>query len=553
MGSQESKFLGVFDGHTYSIPNYGGVDTPYLTSTYAKNAMNDISNEKVKDAADSADFTIDEDGTINSDYKDAIAAGKATGVLDSETLSESQSATGIQYQTDVHEGIVSSEVEIASNGARSDNKVYNAATGKYEYDQTGELKSDDKNQSLWQRLVIDGATGLALYGVTKGVTDNKLLGLVAGIGGTAILDYTDILPESLAPVLTFTSNLLPDGSIKDKLNEWAKDLSGSTIAEQKENLTPENVANQHQEMRLEDSVKAANSVMIQDVSTSMNNNGYTAGTSMAFWATAKKGEKSAQTVNDYVVSKCTFAMEEQWTADIKMNGLTDDTKNDMKNYYTKMFDALKSYNDGVKQGIANSFGTDSTRGKLSLEGLNMVNRSYTSGVMDSFVKMNDKYHFMTTEELKSVQGGFGKDGISGICDLMAYKNSASFDSIKQESSANIDALLSMDALESEDATSSASKYTPDYGVSQDSVNYKGSATTSSKSVSKSLTKSSKTLSETQPIVKDDANKSFVVESRTEQVEDETAQKSDTNRAVTAESKFGHIFDNAKNSSEMSYE
>lgn len=461
-GSKEDGFL-FFEGHEYSIPEYGDDITPYLTSTYAKDALNDISDEDVKEQADDASFLIDENGTISKENQEVIDAGVADGTIDESQVEESQASTGLEYQKDVYEGRTSSEVEIASNGARSDNKVYNAATDSYEYDQTGELKSDEKGKNGWQRWVIDGVTGLAVFGVTKKLTGSSLVGLAAGVGGTALLDSTDILPESFAPVLTAVSGLLPDGEIKDKLNAWATELSGSTIDAQKENLTPENVAAQHQEARLEDTIQAADSVLIQDVSDAMYNNGNVASTSMALWSTASKGEHSASVVNDYVVSKCTGAMEEQWASQIGDGEATEEQKTQMKEYYTKMFDALSSYNDGAQAGISSVFGADSVRGQMSQYGLEMVNRAYTEGVMDSFLRMNEKYAFMDQVELAKLQSGWN---IEGIGDLSQYTGSSSFDDLQADAELEVDSLRAMDDLEQE---TEGSSYVPDYGVSKDSV------------------------------------------------------------------------------------
>ena len=454
MGSTDDFWSG---GHTYSIPEYGSVATPYLTSVYAKNALNDISNEKVKEQADDADYVIDEDGSVADKHKDFVESGKSDGTLDEESLSESQAATGLDYQEDIYNGTVDSEVELASNGARSDNKVYNAATGKYEYDATGELQSDDKNVNSWQRYVIDGVAGLAIGGIAGKVTGSKLVGLAAGVGGAYLLDKSDILPKSFAPILSGTADLLPDGAAKDKLNEWAKELSGSEVDNQKAELTPDNVANMHQEDRLLDSVKSANSVMVQDVSESMQNNGKMAATAMALWSTARKGEDSAKTVNEYVVSKCTSAMEDKWNSQEP----NDELKAEMKSYYTKMFEALDSYNKGAKDGIESAFSSDETRKELSLYGLQMVNRSYTEGVMDSFVRMNEQYQFMSEAELSALQNNLKIDGIG---DLTAYKDSSSFDELRSEASLEVDSLASVDVVnEDEDV------YVPDYGTSKDSV------------------------------------------------------------------------------------
>lgn len=514
--------------YKYTIPEYGNDITPYLTSTYAKNAMNDISNESVKKAADEAEYIVDEDGTIRADKKDLLE-NEELGI-DKETLADAQAATGLKYQENIQKGLTSSEVEIASGGARSDNKVFNAATGQYEYDQTGELVSDDKSHSWWQHLVVDGGAGLLIGGVAGGLTGSKMVGLVVGVGGAVALDVMDILPESLSPILSGTANMLPEGGIKDKLNEWSKNLAGSTVDAQKSELTPEAVANEHQELRLGDSIKAANSVTIQDISESMYNNGRVVSTSMALWATAKRGESSAKTVNDYVVSKCTSAMESNWTSEIEKNGVTDEIKTDMKSYYTKMFEALDSYNQGAKDGIDSAFGKDSTKAQLSQKGLEMVNRSYTEGLMDSFVKMNDQYDFMSQSELKALQSDLQIDGIG---DLTKYKDSNSFSELKMDAELEVDTLASMDALEED-------SYSPDYGVSEDSVHYDAA----SARASKALPKSEKTNVEK-------TAKSSELTKETTSVE---SAKSKTDRGKQAEERFQDVLNaDAKNAEELAYE
>ena len=479
------KGEGAYFWYEHKVPSWGGKITPYLTSEYAKNAFNDNSNENVKDVAKNSEYVIDDQGEINDDYADYVEEGKKDGSIDEDKLSESQSAAGLQHEEEVYNGDVLSETEIASNNSLSDNLVYNSKTGLYEYDQTGEVKSDDKGADSWQRWVIDGAAGLGIGGLTSKVTGSKLVGIAAGVGSVYLLDKNNILPKSFAPVLTATANMLPDGQIKDKLNEWATKVSGSTVDEQKAELTPDKVAGMHQENRLERSVASSSSVMVQDVSKSMYQNGQAAATSMAMWSTATKGEDSAKIVNEYVVSKSTGAMEEQWASEIKDGSATDKQKEEMKSYYTKMFDALESYNKGAKEGIESAFSNDETRKELSLEGLSMVNRSYTEGVMDSFVKMNEKYQFMSEDDLIKMQESM--PSVDGIGKLTDYKDSSSFDELREEASVKTASLVSLDE-ENQADNDTKSDYVPDYGTSKDSVNYKSSKTTD-KSTDKSDSKS----------------------------------------------------------------
>ena len=485
------KGEGFYAWYEHKLPKWGVGITPYLTSEYAKNAFNDNANENAKEVAKNSEFYVDEQGEVNDKFKDDVEAGKADGSIKEETLSESQSATGLEHENDVYEGIVNSENEIASNGQLSDNLVYNSKTGQYEYDETGEVKSDAKGADAWQRYVIDGVAGIGIGGLAGKVSGSKIVGLVAGVGGAYLLDRNDILPKSFAPILTATANMLPDGQVKDKLNEWADKFSSSTVDAQKADLTPDKVAGMHQAARLENSVASSSSVMVQDTSKAMYNNGKATADTMAFWATATKGEDSAAVVNDYVVSKCTGAMEEQWASEIGDGSATAEQKEEMKTYYTKMFSALDSYNEGAKAGIESAFADDETRKELSLEGLNMTNRAYTEGVMDSFVKMNEKYNFMSKDELDKMQEGLAN--VDGIGKLSEYKDSTSFDELRNEASINTASLVSLDE-QNQLSDDTKSDYTPDYGVSKDSVRYddKSAASDVKDDTKKSDTKKSDT-------------------------------------------------------------
>lgn len=93
----------------------------------------------------------------------------------------------------------------------------------------------------------------------------------------------------------------------------------------------------------------------------------------------------------------------------------------------------------------------------------MVNRAYTEGVMDSFLRMNEKYAFMDQAELAELQSGWN---IEGIGDLSQYTGSSSFDDLQADAELEVDSLRAMDDLEQE---TEGSSYVPDYGVSEDSV------------------------------------------------------------------------------------
>lgn len=436
---------------TFRIPGYGGTKTPYVTSAYAKGALDDIPQENVKEYADNVDYVVDEDGRINEEYKDEVESGIADGTIDEEKLEESQAATGLEYADDALNGTTESEVEIASNGARTKNKVYNAETDSYEYDETGELRSDPTPQgSLWQRLVIDGAAGLGIGGLVRGVTGSKWLGIAAGVGGAALLDYANVLPESFAPILKFTANILPEGDLKNKVLELYEKSGGveSEIAAQKEYWSNDRVAEAHADERMESSLKYVSygNIMKDDsLVDAMTNNGKLAATSGALWATARQGENGTAIagVKEYV-ALCTSNVEATWASQLgDSKELTEDMKAQMSGYYESMLSALGSYNEGAQSGIKSSYTWGSTRYDLATEGLNMANRAYVEQVMESMKRMESQYGvtLLTDEKLNELSSS-----ISGVGQLSEY-SAESFDNLRTETELNVDSLVSMDDLD----------------------------------------------------------------------------------------------------------
>lgn len=446
LGGRE-EILGGLIGQDLKAPEFGTDITPYLTSQYAKDIVGDISNEKVKQYSDNTDFYINKDGTVNQKYKDKIDAGVNNKTIDTTKLNESQAQTGLEHAEDVISGKTASEVEIASNGMRSQNKVYNAATKSFEYDETGEIGSDNKPKStLWQRIVIDGAVGLGSYAVVKGMTGSRAAALLTSIGGTALLDYTDILPESLSPVFKGVANMLPAGSFKDKLTSLADKFSDGadrTVDDQKKYFTKDRVSEAHAEDRLKDSVKAMSTASYMDadaIKTSMQNGGKVAATSGAFWAAAREGEdgRIIESVNKRVNEFTTESSN-------AFAGLSEKERNvAAKDYYSSLFAGLKEYNIGANFGIK-AYSNDNTKRDIALEGLNMTNRAYAGAVMESMAQFEDKYKvkLFKDEELTKLS-----DGITGIGDLKDYKTNK-FESQREDSSTKLISLIELDKADYE--------------------------------------------------------------------------------------------------------
>lgn len=447
LGGRE-EILGGLIGQDLKAPQFGTDITPYLTSQYAKDITGDISNEKVKQYGDNVDFYINKDGTVNNKYKDKIDAGLNDKSIDKTAFDNSKSQTALEHSEDIIKGTTLTEAEIASNGMRSQNKVYNADTKSFEYDETGEIGSDSKpKQSLWQRIVIDGAVGLGGYAITKSMTGSRAAGLLVGIGGTALLDYTNVLPETLSPVFKGVANMMPDGPFKDKLNGLADKFNTGgehTVNDQKKYFTKDRVSEAHAEDRLMDSVKAMSGAgyMSEDATKeSMQNGGKAAATSGALWAAAREGEDGK--IIESVKNKINDFTNQAYNTTLV--NLDPKTRNaDAKEYYSNLFKGLKEYNAGAVAGI-NAYSNDTTKKDLASEGLNMTNRAYAASVMDSISKYEESYKtkLFDDKELSALS-----NNISGIGDLKDYKTNK-FEAQKDDTSAKRFSLIELDKADYE--------------------------------------------------------------------------------------------------------
>lgn len=387
-------------GEMYSdFPKYGEDITPYLTSEFAKNALNKITSEDAKSYADSVRFVVGDDGMIDPEtYEKAKAAGI---VFDEDLLDRSRAATREEFLHDIHDGKVDNDAEMASGGQRSNNFYYDAAEDSIKDDVTGLMVSDDKPglESWLQRLAIDGAAGLGIAGIVKKTTGSGLFGTVAGVAGAAALDHFDVIPESLSPIVCWTRDLLPEGKLKDLVGDFADKLSGSNVQEQLDNLTAENVAATYQNRRLQRSIWGIKGAYeLADVEKSMYNNAEYCGANMNFKATAdaamKAGEAQATAGAREVVAVSLASMEEMWSKSGNPEG--------MKDYYLTLMSALESYNKGALDGIAKLANEDYRA--TSKQGLTMLNRAYVDEVIESLEKMDAKYHFMDDAAWEKMAG-----------------------------------------------------------------------------------------------------------------------------------------------------
>ena len=408
--------------HATPYPQYGKGITPYLTSIFAKDALN-VSDNKIQDYADNVEFTIDEKGKVVEDVD--------TSKLDQNTLQESQVATRLEYLEDVHDGKVDNDAEIASGGARSNNYYYNAKDNAIHDDITGLIKGDNRPSQLsnaWQRAAIDGAVGLGIGAIVGTKFKNGIVGLAAGAVGAVALDYLDILPESLVPMMRWVEDKLPEGTIKTKLHDFIGKVAPSNIDEQLENLTAENVAATHQNRRLQRSLFGVEgNYELDDISKSLYNNAEYCGKNLNYKATVdvalEQGEAKATDGARAVVHESVGALEELWEQKAE-NGedMTDSIKN-MRDYYVELMEGLAEYDKGAKAGIV-ILEKQSYR-DVSYQGLDMLNRAYTDEVLTSLKKMDAEYHFMDDASWSKIE----KLDITGV----DIENARNWDSSKLQS------------------------------------------------------------------------------------------------------------------------
>lgn len=387
-------------GENYSeFPKYGGDITPYLTSEFAKNALNKITDEKAKSYADSVKFIVNDEGMIDPEmYEKAKEAGV---VFDESLLGKSRAATREKFLEGIHDGNVATDPEIASGGQRSNNYYYDAACDDIKDDVTGLVVSDAKpGLTSWlERLAVDGAVGLGIAGVANKVTGSGLLGLATGVVGAAALDHLDVIPESISPVVCWTRDLLPDGKVKDLLSDFADKLSGSKIQGQLDGLTAENVAATHQNRRLQYSIQGIKGVYeLADVEKAMYNNAEYCGVNLNLKATAdvamQSGEHQATAGAREVVAVSLASMEDTWSRSKDPEGMRD--------YYVDVMSALEAYNKGALSGISKLENEDYR--DTSKQGLTMLNRAYVDEVMTSLKEMDGKYHFMDDAAWSKISG-----------------------------------------------------------------------------------------------------------------------------------------------------
>ena len=314
-------------------------------------------------------------------------------------------------------------------------------------------KSDFK--AFLQRAMIDVGTFAALKGVTGIATKSKIAGWAAGLGGTALLRMTQILPESIEPALQWVKKLLPESAQGgfDKFISWIH-------IPQKEDYEAADRERMTRYAPVALNASMSNSVWSADifyddkvVKDAMKTNGKAVAEYGVLQYCGEEGRETTSSVKDTVNTALTKA---ESVFDRKMKVAEDgaggydwnkgdgyDWKDEMRRYYKQMLCGVEGYSEGAMEGINGLYDGNSTladkvksgakklfgKGESEEEtqtrkahaqyGLSYVNCNYTGAVMDSLKKMDDKYHFMTAEDWIEL-GSYNIYGVD-TSELSAYQ------------------------------------------------------------------------------------------------------------------------------------
>ena len=436
------------EGKKYELPVFGGRITPYLDAAFAKDVLAGISGkddaEFVKQYADSQEYTM-KNGVVNKKYKDIVDS------LDQDKVKDIRSSALMARHGSNLRGDISSMADLASGGNRSDNIIWTKdENGNYvlKNDSTGLRNSEHfvSGKDTWGSFINYAISMVAIGGITKKATDSKVAGVAAGVGGTLLL--SNVFPklyESFLPVCEWVHDVLPNGSIKDKLrnfidekspnarrareNEFinehnklwddpynvaaafltGKDPTGADLAytgglEYEEdghkkkatggNYTAggkrTNVINPLTDIfsRTTEMVPYYNPEILN---TLMKNSGQACATSPIFMVmgsykdnTSGEYTNLAKPVTECISEACK-AREEIWA-----QSETGPNTTDMKEYYLNLMSALETYNKEGKNALGQIYSAGGLEYKLSTQGLIDVNKAFTDEAMKSLMKMDMK-------------------------------------------------------------------------------------------------------------------------------------------------------------------
>lgn len=440
----------------YRLPHVGSEYTPYLSAALARDWLAGISGkedqEAIKQYADNIEYVVDYTGAINDKFKEQAKS------LDQKKLDEVQTAATVYYQGDSHLGSIMSHAELASGGARSDNKIMNE-DGSFSYDLTGlknSFQAETDGDSFLMKLAMYGGTAAAGAVVTdltsrlltKNKVHNAYLNLAGGVVSTVAMQAAfPKLYESAYPILTTIRDHIPDAgvfsSIKNGLTDYINEHYSSKIVNEKvkarndmwDKADSYDMAvaylagkdpNGDNLMYANDGVRPATSpltdifdrtynmaYMWDDVSECdalMKTSAASCADTDTFLVLSTYVDDETNTFRDLStpvtesIKTGTDKIEEFWKAchEKVVSGETTDwdddmIREDMRTFYKFMLHSISTYDDAASVSINEHYGIDTQSCRLAKEGLGMVNGAYMETLMQSMKEMESEFHFMNDE------------------------------------------------------------------------------------------------------------------------------------------------------------
>lgn len=446
------------------LPNFGGDLTPYLSAAMARDCLSGISGrtdkEAVKQYVDNIEYVVGYNGQITDKFKEMAKE------LDQDKLDKTQTAATVAYQGDSHLGSIMTRPELASGGARSDNKMMNE-DGTFSYDPTGLRNSFQDHQGItaewWEKLALYGGTFLAGTLATdvtsRALTKGKVHNIYANMAGGALatLGMTTAFPrlyDSMYPVLNWTRNLLPAGELKNKLSdfidehcpmaavekinaevreknkEWDDEYSVASAFISGKNKDGEDVSytsgeTKHVKSPLADIFDRAGNMAYMwqesDLDTLMKNSSASCASTTTFLALATYRDPNAEEENTFKdctgpvnesIETATNSIEEVWKKVHETGEWSDDDiRKDMKDYYSTMLHAITVFDESAVPAIGEEYTIGTRDYRLASEGLSMVNKSYMDTLTKSMQEMDAEFHFMD-DEMRSKLAGMHLTGVN---------------------------------------------------------------------------------------------------------------------------------------------
>ena len=317
-----------------------------------------------------------------------------------------------RHEHSVGKGAVRTDMAVTTSAGETEDVLWNGSTQKYELS-TENKKVEKKNEknSLWN-LLSSGGVGLATYGVSGFITKKKWLRGALGLGAMFLSANNGLLRNSLSPLLSSVSKLLPEGTFKKTVQQWSLDTNVDYEADPLEGLKSEDFATQQMGHVSDLSERGIHHTdKPQQMRDYMWRNGAMFGAKQlghgrgtcVLMTVSEAGEgctELAETRN--ASASLTSELEADWETRLAAAQTEEERQvifGEMTQYYQGVFDGVGSYNEGAMSSINRDFAGDPMAYTMATSGLEMTNRAVMEPVLDSMHRMNEKYHIYDMDDM----------------------------------------------------------------------------------------------------------------------------------------------------------